>query len=574
MEPVVVTATRTAQIADQAVTPTIVITAEDIKLSQARDVAELLRFHASIELSRYGGPGQATSIFLRGTDSDQVIVMINGVKINADTVAVAAVQNIDPDLIERIEIVKGPRSSLYGSEGIGGVINIITKKNDKPDDIVQASIGAGNENTSQAAFSYHTKIKSVQMGLNAKYFNTDGFPTLTTSTIDRGFNNNSLNAYLDVNAGATDIGLSYWIAQGTTEYMQDDFASNQINPVDQDFKNSVGALSIKTPISTNGTAKLILSQMVDDLTQNQSNDQSETVRQALDFQTDFDLNENNLFTAGLYYADEEVNFVSFDAPLPPDADSNTVKAVFVQDDFQFSANHVVAALRYTDDGNFGNKTTYNVDYGYAINAKLRLLAGIGTGFRAPTSVDLYGFGGNANLSAETSQNVELGARYKLNDYHSFSFSLYQNDIDNLISWSFDTNMLENIGEARIRGLEFGYQLQLRNWTSRVNVSLLDPVDLSTGSILLRRAKRSLTAAVKYQFNKHTFGADLLATSKRQDFDATLSPYAIVNLNYLYQLNQSWQINTHIENLFDKEYQLASGYNAQGFLIMLAIEYNR
>jgi len=269
-----------------------------------------------------------------------------------------------------------------------------------------------------------------------------------------------------------------------------------------------------------------------------------------------------------------VNFVSFDAPLPPDADSNTVKAVFVQDDFQFSANHVVAALRYTDDGNFGNNTTYNVDYGYAINAKLRLLAGIGTGFRAPTSVDLYGFGGNANLSAETSQNVELGARYKLNDYHSFSFSLYQNDIDNLISWSFDTNMLENIGVARIRGLEFGYQLQLRNWTSRVNVSLLDPVDLSTGSILLRRAKRSLTAAVKYQFNKHTFGADLLATSKRQDFDATLSPYAIVNLNYLYQLNQSWQINTHIENLFDKEYQLASGYNAQGFLIMLAIEYNR
>ncbi|WP_455222201.1 TonB-dependent receptor domain-containing protein [Kaarinaea lacus] len=573
MEPVVVTATRTAQIADQSLTPTIVISAQDIQLSQSRDVAELLRFHAGIELSRNGGPGQATSLFVRGTDSDHVIVMINGVKINADTVAVAAVQNIDPDLIERIEIVKGPRSSLYGSEGIGGVINIITRKSDKPDDIIQATAGAGSDNTSQAGFSYHTKVKKTRIGFDAKYFNTDGFPTVTTSAVDRGFKNSTLNAYLDVTAGATDIGLSFWTAQGTTEYMQYNVATNQNDiPVDQDFKNSVGALSMKTPISSYGTAKLTLSQIIDDITQNQSADRSETIRQAIDFQSDFDVNENNLLTAGLYYANEEVNFVSFGAPLPEDADNNIVKAVFVQDDFKFSANHLVAALRYTDDDNFGNKTTYNVDYGYAISTKIRLLAGVGTGFRAPTPVDLYGFGGNSNLAAETSQNVEVGSRYRLDDHHSFSLSLYQNDIDNLINWNSATNMLENIGQARIRGMEFGYRLQLKNWASRIDVILQDPVDLSTGEILLRRAKRSLTAAIQYHLDSHTFGADLLATGERQDFDTTLDSYAIVNLNYLYRLNASWQLKTHIENLFDKQYQIASGYNTQGFFIMLNIEY--
>ena len=126
--PIIVTATRTAQIADQTVTPTIVITEKDIELSQSRDVAELLRFHAGIELSRNGGPGQSTSMFVRGTESDHVIIMIDGVKMNARTVSSAAIQNMNPDLIERIEVVKGARSSLYGSEGIGGVINIITKK--------------------------------------------------------------------------------------------------------------------------------------------------------------------------------------------------------------------------------------------------------------------------------------------------------------------------------------------------------------------------------------------------------------------------------------------------------------
>ena len=267
--PIIVTATRTAQIADQTVTPTIVITQKDIELSQYRDVAEILRFHAGIELSRNGGPGQATSVFVRGTESDHVIIMIDGVKMNARTVSTAAIQNMNPELIERIEVVKGPRSSLYGSEGIGGVINIITKKSTQAEDIVQVGAGVGSDKTRQGRIAYHTMVKNTRIGIDAKHFNTDGFPTVTTSTIDRGFENNTLNAYVDTKAGATEIGLSVWTAQGTTEYM----AYNPVTfipdvPADQDFNNSVGAFSVKSPISTYGTAKLKLSHMVDDITQN------------------------------------------------------------------------------------------------------------------------------------------------------------------------------------------------------------------------------------------------------------------------------------------------------------------
>lgn len=572
-EPVIVTATRTAQIADQTLTPTIVITQQEIQLSQSRDVAELLRFHGGIDLSRNGGPGQVTSLFVRGTESDHVIVMIDGVKMNARTVSLAAIQNMDPDVIERIEIVKGPRSSLYGSEGIGGVINIITRKSDKPGTIAQAAVGAGSDNTKQYGYAFHTRIKNTRFGIDAKHFDTDGFPTVTTSTIDRGFENNTLNAYVDTTAGATDIGLSFWTAQGTTEYMQFNFVSgNNDIPVDQDFNNSVGALSVKSPVSSYGTAKLKLSQVIDEISQNQNNDRSKTTRQAIDFQTDFDVDEHNLLSAGVYYADEEVDFISFNTPLPEDGKDNTVKAVFIQDDFKLAANHLVAALRYTDDKNFGDETTYNLDYSYALSQQLTLLAGVGTGFRSPTPVDRYGFGGNSELMAETSKNIELGSRYKLDDRHSFSLSLYQNDIDNLINWNSATSMLENIGETRIRGLELGYRFRQQNWASRIDVIFQDPRDRTTGDILLRRAKRTLTASVQYDINQHTVGADLLASSKRQDFDTTLAAYGIVNFNYLYRLNDSWQLKTHIENLFDKQYQLASGYNTQRRFFMLNFEY--
>ena len=125
---IIVTATRTEIPLDQATVPVSVITREDIELSMATDLAELLRFEAGIDIGRNGGPGQATSIFLRGTESNHTLLLIDGVRMNPGTIGGAAIQHISPEVIERVEIVKGARSALFGTDAIGGVINIITRR--------------------------------------------------------------------------------------------------------------------------------------------------------------------------------------------------------------------------------------------------------------------------------------------------------------------------------------------------------------------------------------------------------------------------------------------------------------
>ena len=141
---IVVTATREKQDLERTMAPVLVIDRDEIELSLARDLADLLRFHAGLEISRNGGTGQTTSLFVRGTDSNHVLVMIDGIKINPGTIGGAAIQNIRPDMIQRIEVVKGPRSSLYGSDAIGGVINVITRKADGQ---MEFTAGAGRYGT-------------------------------------------------------------------------------------------------------------------------------------------------------------------------------------------------------------------------------------------------------------------------------------------------------------------------------------------------------------------------------------------------------------------------------------------
>ena len=232
---IIITATRTEIPLADAIVPVTVITREDIELSLATDLAELLRFEAGIDIGRNGGPGQATSIFMRGTESNHTLVLIDGVRINPGTLGGAAIQHIAPEIIERVEIVKGARSALFGTDAIGGVINIITRR--ARDAYLEASLGTGSFDTRSGYVSGGNHTDNGEFGITLSWQSTDGYAPRTDSSIERGYDNISANLYASRHIGNSDISIRHWQSEGTIEYL--DFF---LTPVDQDFDNSTTAV--------------------------------------------------------------------------------------------------------------------------------------------------------------------------------------------------------------------------------------------------------------------------------------------------------------------------------------------
>ncbi len=563
--PIVVTATRTAQIADQSLAPVVIITRQEIEQSQATDVAELLRFHAGFDIARNGGPGQTTSLFLRGTDSNHTLVMIDGVKINPGSIGGAALQNISPDIIERIEIVKGPRSTLYGSEAIGGVINIITRST-QPGTQSQAHYSTGKYNSRDYLFSLKHKDGDFRAGVSASFYETDGFPTRTASTINRGYDNTTINSYIGTRVGPVDVEASFWDTSGNTEYL--DFF---LTPLDQDYENSVGAGSFKVSPLDRWSTTLKLSHITDKIDQNQSSDFAHTRRDALDWQNDIQLGETQLLTTGILYTREKVSSIIFGSGFNEDT---SVKAAYLQDDINIDRHHLLLAARLTDHDSFNRHTSWNIEYGFLWTPATRLTASAGTAFRAPDNTDRFGFGGNRDLNPETSRNLELGLRHAFNRHHSANLHLFDNQIDDLIEFNTLTSRVENIGSASIRGLEAGYEFNLRPWNLKISGILQDPQNDETHNRLLRRAKRSLTSTLSYNRARYDLALDLLTTGSRKDFGGQLNGYSLINATAKIIPYKNWQAGIKVENLLDEHYQLVRTYNTaeRSFFLELGYQY--
>jgi vitamin B12 transporter len=579
LEPVVVTATRTSQIVEDTLAPTVIITQEQIKQSQARDIGELLRLHAGLEIGRNGGIGQVTSLFIRGAESDHVLLMIDGVKVNPGTVAGPHWQNINPSLIERIEIVKGPRSSLYGSEAIGGVVNIITKTAQRHS---QWSVGAtaGGQTTRQLDGSFHAAGENAQAGISVSRFSTHGFPTRTASDLDRGYSNNSAQVYMNTGSENSNTKLSYWHTEGTTEYL-----SYDLKPKDQDFKDTALSLN-STHKMDNWTQHFKVSRTTNQITENQINDFSNTwdfsstTRYSLDWQHDVQLHQSNLLTSGIYVAEERTASQAYGRPFTEDQTKTNTSALYLQDQIKSHVHNAVLAMRLTNHEDFGTELSYNMDYGVNISNQLRINVGIGKGFRAPDATDRFGFGGNENLQPEISNSIELGLKLKPSQHQLVGLNLFKNKINNLIQYEgpFFGGQNQNVGRTSITGIELSYRYQQRNLDALLEAVIQEPKNLETNELLERRAKRGLTANVFYHWRNLHPGLEIVAQSERRDinFDdgspVTLAGYAIVNLSFRAQLRDQWSLTAKLENALDKDYQLAHGFNAQGRLFLVNLSY--
>ena len=559
---VIVTASREPEPQSEALAPSIVIGRDEIERSPGSDVGDLLRFNAGIDVVRSGGPGQITSLFVRGTNSNHTVVLVDGVRINPGTKGNAAIQNIAPEFIDHIEVVKGPRSTLYGTDAIGGVINIITRAPQGAGCDVLA--GAGRYDTRQGAANayYGGAAGSVAAAFN--WLQSSGFPTQVGDPTDRGFRDQSLDLSARTQLAGVELGAHLWGARGNTQY-SDLYAT----PIDQDqnFRDSTAAVDLGGQLTESLHTRVLLSQAVDDLRQVQSPDYETTRRNTVDWQNSADLGAHKLTFGGLLSREHTTASV-FGTDFDVETRSDTW---YVEDRASIGPHRLLAAVGYTQHDTFGDHTTWNAEYGYAAGRATLLTAGVGTAFRAPDSTDRYGFAGNPALRPESARNVELGVRQRLSGRQTLGLSAFENRIDDLIQYvAMPTaenpynGVNENVDRARIRGLEAAWEYADPDWQARASASLQNPVNLGDGSTLLRRAKQSATLSLARRIAAQQLGLDVLASGPRADVDAAGSPthdggYTLVNLFWHALVGRGLSLQVRLENALDKRYEVANGY---------------
>ncbi len=544
------------------------ITRDQIENSVALDLGDLLRFRTGLEIGRNGGPGQATSLFMRGTESDQNLILVDGVPIHSGSTGSAALQNIDPQTIDRIEIYKGPRSTLWGSGAIGGVVNIITRRGGPGADW-GGSLELGGDDTRRASVRASWGGDGKRLGASLSHQRTDGFPPLATSRLDRGYENTTFNLYGGLEAGLHELQASHWQTQGNNEYL--DFFGN---PLDQDFLNSRSSLSWGARFNDSWHSRLEAAYVRDHIDQNQSDDFVHTDRTELKWENELALPHSDLLVLGYKYSHEKVETLQFGSGYDIASD---IHEAWAQYDLERGPHRLIAGARYLDHEDAGHKPTWSLNYGYRLTGSTRLFASVATAFRVPNANERYGYGGNPDLDPEKSTSYELGFRHRLLPGHQLSGSLYRNELKDLIEWTCGwfappgSICNHNVDRARIDGLELNYDYVGDALELHLGGNWQNPVNRDTDQRLLRRARYTIDARVGYTLERLHLGADLLHSGDRMDFGGVvLDSYTLVNLNASYRLAGHWQLFAKLENAFDEDYQLADGYNTAGRTAYLGI----
>ena len=573
---VIVTANRSAESADQSLASVTVITRKDIEQSQAQDMLELLRLQAGIDVARTGGPSTTTSVFMRGTNSDHTLVLIDGVRASSATTGSFAWQHLQVADIERIEIVRGPRAAQYGSDAIGGVIQVFTRKNHAFQ--ARAQVGSFNTRLLEAGIGGGS-IATYSINVSAE--NSDGFSasneknTYSFDPDNDGYRNRSLSASMRAPLSKqTHIDFTGWYNDAYTEY--DQGTNDSIN----------GTFNVKLSSQTTSSwSQTVSAGVSEDNIRNKSTypSQISTKRTMADWQHDITLNPDHLLTLGISTVLDKGrndNLTSNSNVFDKSIQNNALFAIFQghegNHDINFSA-------RVDDHETAGTHNTAQLGWGYDAGKDLRLTASYGTAFKAPSLNQLFNpgysgyYAGNPDLQPEESATAELGVRYTINRQQHLRISTYQTKIDNLIAYEGINSQAINIAKVHIDGLELEHQYQRDKWRLLTNITFQKAVDEKDNSDLVRRPRRKLSMQLRRLIGKSSnVGLEWLYASKRIDGfpnkDKTLPAYNLVNLSTRLNISKGLWFEGRIENLLNEDYELAYGYNTAKASVYAGIRY--
>jgi vitamin B12 transporter len=578
-ENVVVTATRTAKAAGEVMAQVTVIDRLDIQEAGSLTLVDLLQRRANLDIRATGGPGQTSSVFIRGTNATHTLVLVDGQRIASSTSGAAAFENIPLELIERIEVVRGPLSALYGSEAIGGVIQIFTRKSDRQsadaDTRLSASAGLGSFSGRQADATLDSAIGDTRVLISASTRKVDA-PSATNVRAGSFTYNPDRDAYENTNAllklshqlwQGEVVSLTAWQSKGKTR-----FDSGPGNDALSTQTLTGLQLASENNFTTWWKSRLSIGSTTDES------------RVASNFPSQFKTTQNQFVwqnqlttAAGDALIGIERRAEKIAATTNYTASTRTTDSVFGSLSQNVGAQTLAINGRHDKEDQFGSRSTGGVSWGYQLWKDELVYLSAGRAFRAPSFNDLYypGFS-NPLLRPEKSESGEFGWRLNRSAFQ-LNLAVFENRIDDLIAFDSATSRPQNIRRARIRGWELGVDTKWLGIDWRTRVTAQRPEDADTDKQLRSRAKLLGSLGASTTLGAWKVGADITASGVRFDSaneaaSSRMSGYALISAFARYRIDSAWSVALTGNNLADKKYELAQGYNTVGRQLQLTIRF--
>lgn len=584
LPPVVVSATGYPQPLSQSLPSVSVITREQIVQSGAQNLTTLLQQVAGVQVTSNGGPGQSGNVFVRGFGGPDVLVLLDGVPINAqDTTGSSYLNNHTTDQIERVEIIRGNVSAIYGSGAIGGVVLITTRHGSKTPQ-ASVSVTAGSRNTATVSANASGEVGKTMLQAGVSRYTTQGISAIDPAQLPNanpnanGYRNTTMNgAIVQTLAPGQSLGLRAFRSEGRASY---DSYGAYASPTDTNLSRTTQDLYQLFSDNRIGVAwqsHLSLSQQsTTNTAQNFSAyPYSGTYRtrvQQLLWRNVVQLGAGWTATGGLDLQRQSIGSIT--GSIAPK--ERNARAAFIGLDGNFQDNELQINLRHDSiDGYSGQNTGY-IGYGRELGGGFKAVASYSTAFNAAPLGYLYApYFGNPNLRPEKAHSVEAGLQWS-QGANVWRATLFQTKATDQWQYDFTTSTFQNIASSRTRGLEVSARGAWNGWAYDANLTLQQPVDLTKpGDPTLQRRARSLAnLALDREIGAVLYGVAVHYSGPRWDNGSsgrvTLGSYTTVDLTASGEIDKAWSWNARVQNLFDKKYQTAYGYNREPFGVFVGL----